>query len=216
LGYLARLFQVQQAVVVCGGTGLYLKALCEGLDEMPAVDSGIAAAANQDYSRYGLTWLQAAVAAEDPEFYKHGEIQNPARLLRALIFKRSTGQSILAYRSNQPKPRPFHLVKVGLDLPREVLYARINQRVAQMMQAGLLEEARALYPLRRHKNLQTVGYAELFDFLDGKSTLPQAIDKIKQHTRNYAKRQMTWFKKDAGIQWFSADDPALLRFPFLK
>ena len=207
LGYLDELFATSDHAVVCGGTGLYIKALAEGLDAMPPVDEATAMAVDARYKENGLEWLQEAVKTEDPEFYRQGEIQNPARLLRALSFVRATGESITAYRSGGIKERPFAILKVGLELPREVLYDRINHRVDAMMAQGLLAEVKGLLPYRNNKNLQTVGYAELFDYLEGNCTLPQAIDKIKQHTRNYAKRQLTWFKKDSSTHWLSAADP---------
>ena len=206
LGYLDEIFSKQGAAVVCGGTGLYIKALCEGLDAMPAVDEAIVATIENIYAQEGLPWLQQAVQQEDPEFYAQGEIHNPARLLRALSFIRTTGKSIVQYRSGNKKQRDFEVVKIGLQLPRELLYDRINKRVDDMMAMGLLAEAEGLYPYNDNKNLQTVGYTELFEYMDGKCTLQEAIEKIKQHTRNYAKRQMTWFTQDKEIKWFSADD----------
>jgi tRNA dimethylallyltransferase len=210
LGYLEEIFRKRPVAVVCGGTGLYIRALCEGLDEMPPVDPAVEASVQAEYRRGGLTWLQEAVQKEDPDFFAQGEIHNPARLLRALIFRRSTGESILSFRTRTAKPRPFRTVQVGLELPRNILYERINLRVDQMMEQGLLEEVRALYPLRHLKNLQTVGYAELFGYLDGHCGLPEAVERIKQHTRNYAKRQMTWFRKE-GMHWLRADEPGLVR-----
>lgn len=209
LNYLHTIFQSNDAAVVCGGTGLYIRALCEGLDEMPEISIDIAQDVQEKYEMLGLSWLQQSVRGEDPQFYTQGEIQNPARMLRALIFKRSTGESILNFRTGSKKERPFRIVKIGLELPREVLYERINARVDEMMEQGLLDEVRALYPLRHLKNLQTVGYVELFDYLDKKLTLPEAVEKIKQNTRHYAKRQMTWFKKDKEIHWLPADDPGI-------
>jgi tRNA dimethylallyltransferase len=210
LGYLETIFRTHNTAVLCGGTGLYIKALCNGLDDMPVIDENIAAQVNDHYQLNGLQWLQQTVQMEDPEFYKRGEIQNPARLIRALIFKRSTGESIVDFRTGTRKQRGFETIKIGLELPRETLYDRINCRVDQMMEQGLLEEVKELYPLRQLKNLQTVGYSELFDHLDRKLTLEEAVDKIKQHTRNYAKRQLTWFKKDKDFTWFQADDPGLI------
>jgi len=206
LKYLDEIFTTHDTAVVCGGTGLYIKALCEGLDEMPETDSNIVMQTEQEYSLHGLPWLQEAVKKEDPEFYKQGEIQNPARMLRALSFVRSTGESIVHFKTQTKKVRPFKIIKVGIELPREVLYDRINKRVEQMMQEGLLAEVEKLLRYRQLKNLQTVGYSELFDYLEGKCTLQEAVEKIKQHTRNYAKRQMTWFKKDKEINWLRADD----------
>ena len=201
LGWLEEIFATADTAIVCGGTGLYIRALCEGLDEMPEVEPGIIVEIDASYKAYGLTWLQEALLKEDPAFVGNPEWSNPARLMRALGFVRSTGKSILDYRSGIKKSRPFRIVKVALDLPREVLYARINARVDAMMAAGLLEEVRSLVPHRHYKALQTVGYAELFDYLDGICTLEAAIDKIRQHTRNYAKRQLTWLKREEGVNW---------------
>ncbi len=206
LGYINEVLATRDTVVVCGGTGLYIKALCEGMDEMPPVNEAINQDTEATYKEQGIELLQQAVKNEDPAFFASGEVENPARLLRALVFMRSTGQSILQYRTGTRKARPFNIVKVGLELPREALYERINSRVGIMVQDGLLDEVKALYGSRHLKNLQTVGYTELFDFLSGLCTLPEAIEKIKQHTRNYAKRQMTWFKKDPEIHWLRADD----------
>lgn len=210
LGHLDEIFKTHDTAVVCGGTGLYIKALTEGMDEMPAIDKIVAAEVNNTYEQKGVEWLQQTIATEDPEFYASGEVQNPARLLRALIFKRSAGESILNYRSGKTKVRPFKIIKVGIELPREVLYQRINHRVDVMVEQGLLEEVKALLPQKDLKNLQTVGYTEVFDYLDGSYTLNEAIDKIKQHTRNYAKRQMTWFRKDKEMHWLQANDKDII------
>ena len=210
LGYLQDIFATHDAAVVCGGTGLYIKALCEGLDTMPAVRDEVVRDVNNEYETRGLQWLQHAVMEEDPDFYKEGEIKNPARLLRALIFKRSVGESIVNYRTGEKKKRDFRIVKVGLELSREVLYQHINTRVDKMMEDGLLDEVRNLYSLRSLKNLQTVGYSELFEHIEGLYTLQEAVDKIKQNTRHYAKRQMTWFRKDKEMHWLQADDPQLV------
>jgi tRNA dimethylallyltransferase len=206
LGYLNDIFATHDTAIVCGGTGLYIKALCEGLDEMPPTDPAIAKATEDEYNQNGIEWLQLTTATEDPEFYAQGEIHNPARLLRALSFMRTTGKSITHFRKQIRKQRPFRIIKVGLELPREVLYKRIDGRVDHMMAAGLAAEADSLYPLRHLKNLQTVGYSELFDYKEGLYTYAEAVDKIKQHTRNYAKRQLTWFKKDTEMNWLQADD----------
>lgn len=204
LKYLDEIFKTSDSAIVCGGTGLYIKALCEGLDEMPATDPHISAILDAEYKAKGLGWLQRVAEQEDPEFYRQGETQNPARLLRALSFVRSTGTSIMSYRTAGKKQRSFEIIKAGLELPREVLYERINERVDNMMHAGLLAEVESLYVYRHNKNLQTVGYEELFAYIEDKWTLEEAADKIKQHTRNYAKRQLTWFKKDKEITWFDA------------
>jgi tRNA dimethylallyltransferase len=210
LQYLDEIFVDHSCAVVCGGTGLYIKALCEGLDAMPETDATIASETEATYKEHGLEWLQESIQVEDPEFYKAGEIQNPARMLRALSFIRTTGTSIVQYRTAQKKTRPFDIVKVGLELPREELYSRINKRVDDMMAHGLMAEVENLIPYRDNKNLQTVGYTELFEYLEGRCSFDEAVDKIKQHTRNYAKRQMTWFKKDKEMIWFNADDKDLV------
>ncbi len=192
---------------MCGGTGLYIKALCDGLDEMPPTDPAIITTIEADYQLKGIEWLQQAIQQEDPQFYSSGEIHNPVRMTRALSFIRTTGSSITQYQTGIKKQRPFRIIKAGLQLPREQLYDRINDRVDKMIDMGLLAEVEQLLPHRHLKNLQTVGYTELFDYLEGKCKLREAIEKIKQHTRNYAKRQMTWFSKDKErCTWFSADD----------
>ncbi len=206
LNYLHEIFQEHNTAVVCGGTGLYIKALTDGLDEMPAIDEGIAEEVNELYRQNGLRWLQSEVKHFDPEFYATGEIQNPARLLRALVFARSNGKSITQFRGGEKKERPFTIVKSALDLPRNVLYERINSRVDTMIHDGLVDEVKSLLRFRQLKNLQTVGYSELFDYFDGKCSLQEAIEKIKQHSRNYAKRQLTWFRNQPGYHWFAADD----------
>lgn len=193
---LEEIFTARDTAVVCGGTGLYIKALCEGLDPMPEVPLETTIAIESDYSDKGISWLQERVAEEDPFFYASAEIQNPARLIRALGFVRTTGKSIIEFRSGIKKERSFSIKKLCLSVPREVLYQRIDRRVEEMMQHGLLEEVRSLFPFKDLPALQTVGYSELFDFLEKRTSLERAVSLIKQHTRNYAKRQETWFRKD--------------------
>lgn len=209
LAKIAEIFETKNIAIVCGGTGLYIKALCEGLDDMPAIDEKINAEINNEYAEKGIVWLQEKVKTEDPIFFAVGENENPARLLRALIFKLSTGKSIIDFKKGIKKERPFRIIKIGLELPREILYQRINERVHKMMKDGLLAEVTALFPLRHLKNLNTVGYSELFDFLEEKTTIETAIEKIQQHSRNYAKRQLTWFRKDKEFYWLPADEELL-------
>lgn len=209
LGYCAQIFADKDIAVVCGGTGLYVKALCEGLDEMPPVDAAIDREVLHDYEAKGIDWLREAVRTEDPVFFEGAEQQNPMRLLRALSFYRTHKVSINQYRSGLKKSRPFEIIKIGLELPRELLYQRINSRVDKMMEDGLLEEVIGLYPYRDLKNLQTVGYSEFWQsdsFPPRGQELDAAINLVKQHSRNYAKRQLTWFKKDNEFQWFSPLD----------
>lgn len=205
LRHLQDIYEDSDSAIVCGGTGLYIKALCEGLDEMPETDAAVAARVEAAYKIGGLPWLQSALMREDPRFAHSREWTNPARLMRALSFFRSNGESILDYRSGQRKERPFRILKVAIDLPREQLYHQINQRVDQMMDAGLEAEARAMLPFRNYKALHTVGYSEMFEYFDGHCSLETAIDKIRQHTRNYAKRQLTWLRRDTEIHWLRGE-----------
>ncbi len=190
-----------------GGTGLYIKAFAEGLDDIPMVEEAVRKTVLANYAERGITWLQTELEKVDPLYFASGEIKNPQRMMRALEVKLSTGQSILNFQTKEKKPRPFNMVKIGLELPRTELYQRINNRVDQMMAAGLLKEVESLLPYRQLNALQTVGYKELFDYFDGLSNLDRAIDLIKQNSRHYAKRQLTWFKKDPEMKWVDARDP---------
>lgn len=200
------LFQQHDKVVMVGGTGLYIKAFCEGLDLIPDIDPAIRQQVIQDYEAKGLGWLQETLKEKDPLFYATGEIQNPQRCMRALEVCLSTGKSIVEHRTGRKAVRDFRVIKIGLDLPKEILHSRIHQRVDQMMVDGLEEEVRSLIPFKQLNALQTVGYAELFDFMDGKIIREQAVEAIKTHTRQYAKRQLTWFRKDPDIHWFAPGD----------
>lgn len=206
LQYTAEIFSQHDVAVMCGGTGLYIRAFCEGIDDMPAVPPGIRDALNAQYEAEGLSWLQQQLEKRDPVFYATAETQNPQRLLRALEILEATGQSITTFRSAGRIKRDFNIVKVGITLPKELLHHHINRRVDQMMAAGLVEEVKAVLPYREHNALRTVGYQEIFDYLDGKLSLDAAVDAIKIHTRQYAKRQLTWFRKDPDIVWFDARD----------
>jgi tRNA dimethylallyltransferase len=197
------LFQKHDVVVMVGGTGLYIKAFCEGLDTIPAIDPAVRENIIDSYEEKGLIWLQQQVQQKDPAFYASGEIQNPQRMMRALEVIASTGQSILSFRKNEKTERPFNIIKIGLELPKEELHRNIHSRVDTMMEAGLLEEVKQLAEYKNLNALQTVGYKELFDYPDGQLSLSEAIERIKINTRQYAKRQMTWFKKDAEIKWFT-------------
>jgi tRNA dimethylallyltransferase len=199
------LFQSKQVAVMVGGTGLYIKAFCEGIDPMPAIPEEIRKKVIAGYEAKGLIWLQKELQQKDPGFWQVAEQQNPQRLMRALEVLYGTGKSILAFRSQQKAVRPFRVIKIGLELPKEELHKNIHTRVDRMMKDGLLEEVRSLEPYRNYNALRTVGYRELFDHLDGFVNLEQAAENIKTNTRHYAKRQMTWFRKDSDIHWFSAD-----------
>ncbi len=196
------IFQKSDFAVCVGGTGLYIKALCEGIDDMPPVNKKIDIEVNINYQLHGIRWLQEEMVKHDPFFFEQGENQNPNRMIRALVFKLSTGESILKYRKKTIKKRDFAIKYFALGMPREKLYERINMRVDNMMADGLEEEVKSLIAYKHLKPLQTVGYTELFDYFEHKiSSLPEAVEKIKQHTRNYAKRQITWFKHQNDYIW---------------
>jgi tRNA dimethylallyltransferase len=200
------IFQQHDTVIMVGGTGLYLKAFCEGLDIIPEIDPAIRENIVKNYEAKGIEWLQQAVKLKDPLFYETGEIKNPQRMMRALEVMESTGQSIVSFRKGVKTERNFRIIKTGLELPKYELHRNINARTDKMMEAGLLNEVKDLMPYKALNALQTVGYKELFDHLDGRISLADAIAQIKINTRQYAKRQMTWFKKDKSINWFHPDN----------
>jgi tRNA dimethylallyltransferase len=206
------IFRDHDVAIVTGGTGLYVKVFCEGIDDMPVVDPAVKMRVEEVWKEGGNIALQQWLTEVDPLFMSSTkEKENRVRLMRALEIKLSSGRSILEYREGQKKKRDFTIRKIGVEWPREILYERINKRVDLMMESGLLEEARSLYPHRHLNALQTVGYQELFDHFDAKLSLDEAVDKIKQHTRNYAKRQLTWFRKDESIEWMSWGKAVKLR-----
>jgi len=191
-------------VVLVGGTGLYIKAFVEGMDQIPAIDPAIRSQIQEDVSLKGMDWLQTQVQAKDPAYWAsadQGEQQNTQRLSRALEVVTGTGQSILNFQQQSKKSRPFNIQKIGLELPRAQLYDRINQRVVQMVNMGLEEEVNALRPQFHLNALQTVGYQEWLPYFEGQQSKAAVIEAIQQNTRHYAKRQMTWFKKDTEINW---------------
>ena len=211
LAKIDELFKKHDVVVMVGGTGLYVKTFCQGLDEVPIVDEKIRKKINEEFDWEGLEWLQKEVEKNDPLYYAQGEIKNPHRLLRALEVKLSTGKSIIEFQKQQKKHRPFNIIKIGLELPKEQLYKQINSRVDAMMKAGLLDEVKKLVPYKKLNALQTVGYRELFGHLIGDLSLQDAVEAIKINTRQYAKRQMTWFKKDEEVMWCEPDFEKLLK-----
>ena len=203
------IFQNHETLVMVGGTGLYIKSFCEGIDPMPIIPPEIRAAIIQEYNSKGLIWVQTELKHKDPAFWAVAEQQNPQRLMRALEVLLATGQSITVFRSAEKKQRDFEIIKIGLEMPLERLTERIDIRVDLMMKAGLLEEVQSVIEFSQKAALQTVGYKELFDYTDGKISLEEAVEQIKVHTRQYAKRQMTWFKKDAAIKWLDAKKPSI-------
>ena len=199
------IFKDHDVAVVVGGTGLYVKTFCQGIDEVPVVDEEIRKKINAAFDWEGLEWLQKEVEKNDPLYYAQGEIKNPHRLLRALEVKLSTGKSIIEFRTQQKKQRDFNIIKIGLELPKEQLHKNINGRVDAMMKAGLADEVKKLVPYKKLNALQTVGYRELFGYHTGDLLLEDAVEIIKINTRQYAKRQMTWFKKDEEVMWCEPD-----------
>ncbi len=206
LALLEQLFKLHDVVILVGGSGLYIKALCEGFDNIPQANEGIREQLNYELTEKGLLPLQEELKAIDPDYYAEVDINNPQRVIRALEVYRSTGQPFSSYRKAVSNPRPFECIKIALDLPREVLYDRINKRVDVMVKQGLVDEVRSLIPYRHLNALNTVGYSELFDHFDGKTDLNTALELIKQNTRRFAKRQLTWFRKDKEIYWLAPEE----------
>ena len=207
---LEELFKVHDVVVMCGGSGLYIDAVCNGLDEQPAHDPELREELNEALKTKGLEYLREELLKLDPEYYQKVDLSNPHRLIRALEVCMITGKPFSQFRSGKKKERPFSIVKFGIDLPKEELHNRIHKRTDEMIELGLLEEVKANLSNRHFNALNTVGYKEIFDYLDGKCTLEEAVEKIKTNTRRYAKRQMTWFRKDKEINWINPDESLIL------
>lgn len=190
---LQRIFEEHSIALLVGGTGLYIDALCQGLDPMPAVTSEVRQSVLDDLAQYGITYLLEELKTKDPEYYRRVDKHNPRRISRALEVIRQTGLPFSSFRQGQPSPRPFHTLYILLMRPRDELYRRIDARVDDMLAHGWLEEARSLYPYRHLPALQTVGYKELFHYLEGNIDWPTTVEQVKRQTRRYAKRQWTWF-----------------------
>jgi len=206
LALLEELFKHNDIVVAVGGSGLYVDALCRGMDDMPLRNDVVRDELNKRLQNNGLSDLLEQLHQLDPVFYEQVDRQNPVRVLRALEVCLTTGRPYSEQRKGRVAERPFRIVKIGVDMPRDVLYDRINRRVDVMVEQGLENEARALYPKRALNSLQTVGYREFFDYFDGAITRDEAIELIKRNSRRYAKRQMTWFGRDNDVRWFAPTD----------
>lgn len=206
LARLEELFTGHELVVAVGGSGLYVKALCEGMDDLPKADETLRCELSDRLQREGVESLAAQLKELDPVYYEEVDRSNPARVIRALEVCLQTGRPYSVQRTGERRKRPFEIIKVGVDLPREELYGRIDRRVDQMLADGLEAEARRVYPFRQLNALQTVGYREFFEFFDGSITRDQAVELIKRNSRRYAKRQLTWFRRDPQIRWFAPDD----------
>ena len=210
LGLLNDLFKIHDVIVLVGGSGLFIKAVCEGFDNFPDAKPGAREKLNQEFNEKGIGHFQEKLKIADPEYYEQVDLNNPQRVIRALEVFETSGKPFSSYRKSNLNKRPFRIIKLGLNLPRAALYQRINRRVDDMVKQGLVEEARSLLPYRHLNALNTVGFSELFDYFDGKTDLPTAIGLIKQNTRRFAKRQLTWFGKDKEIIWLDADKKNLV------
>ena len=206
LQLLDQLFQASDYALLTGGSMMYIDAVCDGIDDIPTIDDETRRLMKQRLADEGLEALCEELRRLDSEYYEIVDRQNPRRVVHALEICTMTGKTYTSFRRRERRQRPFSIVKIALNRPREELYERINCRVDQMMSDGLLEEARALYPRRELNALNTVGYKELFDYLDGRWPLEEAVERIKGNTRRYARKQLTWYKKDEQIRWFHPDD----------
>ena len=202
LALLEQQFKTRDYALMAGGSMMYIDAVCDGIDDIPTIDDETRNMMKRRLAEEGLEALVAELKLLDPDYYNIVDRQNPRRVVHALEICRMTGKTYTSFRKRETRQRPFDIIKIGLTRPREELYERINARVDQMMANGLLEEAKALYPMRSLNALNTVGYKELFDYLDGRWTLEEAVERIKGNTRRYARKQLTWYKKDPRIQWF--------------
>jgi tRNA dimethylallyltransferase len=200
------ILKTHDTAILVGGSGLFIKAICEGFDNLPATSPEIRDRLNRELDEKGIAYLQEKLKTADPAYYEQVDLNNPQRLIRALDVYESTGLRFSSFRKRETIPRPFRVIKIGIDMPRSILYQHINQRVDNMIEQGLIEEVASLLPWRHLNALNTVGYSELFDYFDGKTDLETAIALIKQNTRRFAKRQMTWFRKDKEIYWINPND----------
>ena len=196
-----KLFVQWDQLILCGGSGMYVKAVCEGFDEIPNIPEGIREKLINEYEQHGIEVLQDKMRTLDPEGYPKIDNQNPHRLIRALEVIESTGKSIRSFQKKGRLNHPFSIVKIGLTLPREVLHERIDRRMDDMISQGLFAEAQSLYKFRQINALQTVGYQEIFDYIDGKYDREEAVRLLKRNSRRYAKRQITWFQRDRDVIW---------------
>ncbi len=213
LELLERLFAKYDHVLMVGGSGLYIHAVCEGIDELPSPDPSLRAELLHRMEKEGLGSLTGELKKLDPVSHQRIDVKNPMRVMKALEVSLQTGRPYSGFLSAQPRPRPFNILRIALDMEREKLYRRINERVDRMMEKGLLEEVKRLQPYRDRNAMKSVGYRELLEFLDGNSTLEEAVDRIKSNTRKFARKQLTWFRKNDRYHWFNPEDPGkIIRF----
>lgn len=206
LAVIRQILSSHRYAILTGGSGLYIKSVLEGFDDMPAVEPGLRDELTSLFQTHGIEWLQQQLKDTDPDYFQVVDVQNPHRLIRALEVIRSTGIPFSQWRKKSTRALEFRVIKIGLYLPMEELYTRIDQRMDNMIAHGLFEEATSLYPLRHLQALQTVGYREIFDYIDGLYDRDEAIRLLKRNTRHYAKRQMTWFRRDAEFTWKRPDE----------
>ena len=205
MALLGTLFQQSDYALMAGGSMMYIDAVCDGIDDIPTIDDETRATMKRRLAEEGLPRLCEELQRLDPEYYEIVDRQNPKRVVHALEICTMTGRTYTSFRKRDKKKRPFRIVKIGLNREREELYQRINARVDKMMQQGLLKEAESVYPLRHLNALNTVGYKELFEYFNGRWSLEEAVERIKGNTRRYARKQLTWYKKDPQIRWFHPD-----------
>lgn len=203
---LEKLFKTHHVVVMSGGSMMYIDAVCQGIDDIPTIDESTRSLFKEKLNKEGLPSLSEQLKELDPEYWKIVDKQNPRRVIHALEICYMTGKTYTSFRKNTKKERPFNIVKIGLNRPREELYNRINERVLLMMEQGLEDEARSVYPRKGLNALNTVGYKELFAYMDGEISREEAIRQIQSNTRRYMRKQLTWFKKDETTQWFSPNN----------
>lgn len=199
-------FAENKVMLMSGGSMMYIDAVCKGIDDIPTVDDETRAMVLEKYEKEGLEQLASELRILDPEYYNEADIKNPKRVMHALEICYMTGKTYSSFRKRSVKERPFKIIKIGLQRDREELYERINRRVDMMIEQGLIEEVKRFAHLKHHNSLNTVGYKEIFKYLDGEWTLPFAIEKIKQNTRIYSRKQVTWYRKDEEIAWFHPND----------
>lgn len=203
---LEKQFEQHNIVLMAGGSGFYIDAVCNGIDDLPVIDPFIRQKWSGIFKNQGLQFIQLKAKEIDPDYFQKVDQNNPMRLLKAIEVFEMTGRTYSSFLSFRKKQRSFSIYKIGLNTERDVLYELINKRVDKMMENGLLEEARKLFLYKNLQPLNTVGYKELFDYFDGKLSYEKAVEKIKDHSRAYARRQITWFKKDHSVHWFKPDD----------
>jgi tRNA dimethylallyltransferase len=204
------LFENHKVVILAGGSGMYIEAVCHGIDDIPSVDPEIRERLQREYLENGLAAIQNRLLSADPEYYAKADLNNPKRILKALEISEMTGRPYSTFLTGHAKERNFYPLRIGLNIPREELHVNINSRVDSMMTQGLVDEARKLHPYRELNALNTVGYKELFDYFENKSSLEEAVQKIKDHTRQYARRQLTWFRNQKDTKWFLPGEDELI------